>query len=86
MISNITHTLNGKNIVILGFGREGRSTLDFIKRYTTPLSVTVADSQDISVDGCKTVCGADYQKGLEEYDVIVKSPGVVYEAPTDEIL
>ena len=87
MFSKISNILDGKNIVILGFGREGRSTLDFIKRYITPQSVTVADLNPIEgADGCRTVCGVDYQKGLENYDVIIKSPGIVYENPTDEIL
>lgn len=87
MFSQITNALDGKNILILGFGREGRSTLDFINRYITPLSVTVADLNPIdAVDGCMVVSGADYQKGLERYDVIIKSPGVVYENPTEEIL
>lgn len=87
MFTEITKALNGKNILILGFGREGRSTLDFIKEYVSPASVTIADLKEISdAYGCYTVCGADYQKGLEKYDVIIKSPGVVYENPTDEIL
>ena len=87
MFSEITKKLNGKNIAILGFGREGRSTLDFIREYVEPSSVTIADLNEIKgVDDCRLVYGKDYQKGLENYDVIIKSPGVVYENPTDEIL
>ncbi len=87
MFSEIGKILNGKNIVILGFGREGRSTLDFIRQYISPASVTVADFNVVTgADGCITVSGKDYQKNLERFDVIIKSPGVVYENPTNEIL
>jgi UDP-N-acetylmuramoylalanine--D-glutamate ligase len=87
MFSQISQVLNGKNIVILGFGREGKSTLDFIRRYMSPSSVTIADLNDVGqIDGCKTICGSDYQKGLDRFDIIIKSPGVVYDAPTAEIV
>ena len=87
MFSEISNALNGKNILILGFGREGRSTLDFVKRYVDPLSVTVADLNPIEKgDWYSVVCGKDYQKSIDDYDVIIKSPGVVYENPNERLL
>ncbi len=87
MFPKITELLNGKNILILGFGREGRATLDFIREYIKPLSVTVADASRVDdIVGCAVRFGEGYQDGLEKYDVIIKSPGVVYKNPTDEII
>ncbi len=89
MVSRIREILDNKDILILGFGREGQSSLDFIEKYIAPGSVTIADLNTVSESdarGYRTVCGKSYQKGLENYDVIIKSPGIVLEAPSDEIL
>lgn len=89
MFFHIKNILDNKNILILGFGREGRSTLDFIEKYITPLSVTIADLNSVSESdarGCTVVSGESYQQGLEEYDVIIKSPGIVLENASDEVL
>ncbi len=89
MLQAIHNLLDDKNVLILGFGREGRSTLEFIKKYINPKSVTIADFNEIperEAQGCALVCGKDYQKNVDSFDVIIKSPGIVYENPTDEIL
>ncbi len=89
MLCAIKKILDNKNVLILGFGKEGRSTLDFVEKYIHPKSVTIADFNEITVADArenKVVFGKDYQKDLLQYDVIVKSPGIVYENPTPELL
>ncbi len=64
------------NVAIIGGGIEGMAAA----RYWSELgsSVTIRDkSTDISAPkGVQTVLGADYLKGLNEYDLVVRSPGV----------
>ena len=43
MFDQILNRLRGKRILILGFGREGRSTLRFLQKYLPEAVVAVAD-------------------------------------------
>ena len=69
---------NYSNIAILGFGREGVSTYNFIRRYDESLKLTIVDEREIDV----TNLSASYKKynkqdsDLEEFDLIIKTPGV----------
>lgn len=73
--------LKGKSILILGLGREGISTLNFLSAHFPDEKFGVADVREkIDLPGCvnKTFFGDKYLEGLEEYDVIVKSPGIPF--------
>lgn len=81
MFEKIKECLDAKRILILGFGKEGRSTLSFINDHIEPLSITVADKNPINdplPDGVALKCGDDYMLGLDAYDVIIKSPGITF--------
>jgi UDP-N-acetylmuramoylalanine--D-glutamate ligase len=66
----------GKSVLILGYGREGRSTHELLRRLNIDCDITVADKNIVDCDAEKTIFGADYDKHLGEYDIVVKSPGV----------
>lgn len=87
MIETLKEKYSGKSILILGFGREGKSTLNILKKAGLT-DITVADKMDVSEavmkEGCKCVWGDEYQKNLDNYDVVFKSPGIVLEKPYDE--
>ena len=51
MFDLILNRLRGKRILILGFGREGRSSLHFIQKYLPEATVAVADKN--TMDGVK---------------------------------
>ena len=55
---------DGKRILVWGYGREGRSTADFLSRYCQPSSVEIFE-------------GSRSDIREENYDYIVKSPGIV---------
>lgn len=61
----ITEKVNGKNILIWGYGKEGKSTEQFLKKFCEPLSVTAYEGKIEDIDD-------------EKYDIIVKSPGISY--------
>lgn len=69
----------GKKVVILGFGREGRSTLKLLGSCNCK-SITVADMNPVpesEAEGCTLCCGEDYLTCLDDCDVIMKAPGVI---------
>ena len=83
MIELLRNKIENKNLLILGFGREGKSTLKRIKEAGGYSSVTVADKfpvNDLSSD-IKLISGDSYQKTMNNYDIVFKSPGVVLEKP-----
>lgn len=87
MIDTIRKYVKNKKVLILGFGREGKSTLALLKEAGGFSSLAVSDRnpQDIRDENIFLICGEDYQKCLNEYDVIFKSPGIVLETDRKDI-
>ena len=77
IINDITKYLEGKKVLILGFGREGKATYNFIKKYIPNLEIGIADFDEIDINEV-TFCGKDYLKSIYNYDVVIKSPGIPY--------
>ncbi len=81
----IIDELRGKKIAILGFGREGKSTYAYIRKYLPDQIVTIADQNPVDTSeltNVTTLIGKDYQK-LQDFDVIMKSPGIVMKEDVD---
>jgi UDP-N-acetylmuramoylalanine--D-glutamate ligase len=83
MYYKIIEKLNNKHIAILGYGREGKSTYRFIKKYCKNTKVTIIDYKDIRNDFYNEfndevdfITGEDYLNNLEKYDLIIKTPGI----------
>lgn len=72
-----------KNVCILGFGREGKSTYKIIAQHCSCKSLTIADLQNINraenniPDSVNIVTGDAYQDALNDFDIVFKSPGIV---------
>lgn len=74
----------GKRVLLLGFGREGRSTLSLLQEVGGCRSITIADQQQVNLpEGVKAdlLCGEHYQDSIDDYDVVFKSPGIVLKQP-----
>ena len=87
MIERIDPWVRGKRVLILGFGREGQSTFQVLKRLGSCAAIGIADQREPSgnvPDGAVWHSGADYQSHMDEYDVVFKSPGIVLERPIEE--
>ena len=79
MINSIVSFLKNKKILILGFGREGKSSLNFINTYLPNADITIADKNNIDVPEnphISTIIGENYLNSLNEFDIILKSPGI----------
>jgi UDP-N-acetylmuramoylalanine--D-glutamate ligase len=75
--------LKDKKIVILGFGKEGVSSYHFIRNALPELPLTVADrSEQLNLSDMahdkylSVITGADYAQNLNDYDLILKTPGI----------
>ena len=48
MYNQIIDNIKDKNICILGFGKEGKSTYNFIRKYLKDKLITIIDKEDLS--------------------------------------
>jgi len=76
MKQDIIDYLANQRILILGYGREGKSALDFIRQNIPDTNFAVADQNELHLDGIKTFCGANYLDAVRDYDIVIKSPGI----------
>lgn len=93
MIDFLKTYVKDKRVAILGFGREGKSTLKQLLIAKGFEKVTILDKNPVATEGIKNICeeagfplsqievitGEDYQKSLDDYQVVIKSPGIVLE-------
>lgn len=80
-INVIFKKLRGKSILILGFGREGRSSFAFIRKFLPHAVIGVADGnalalKDLEGSQIKTYSGENYLDAINEYDLVLKTPGI----------
>ncbi len=80
MLPPIIEFLKDKSVLILGFGREGKSTYNYIRRYLPQKKLTVADRKEQNTDdeNVAVVCGENYLYCLGGFDVVIKSPGISF--------
>lgn len=58
--------LQNKNILIVGYGKEGKATEAFLKKFAPSSTITIADAID----------GPDYLQNQAQFDLAIKSPGI----------
>lgn len=85
MYNNIIERFKDKNIAILGFGKEGKSTYNFLRKHLPTQPLTILDGNEKLLENNEylnddknitLVLGKDYLNNLTTYDYIFKSPGV----------
>lgn len=86
--SELRSIFGGKRIMITGFGREGRSSYRLIRKLfpypSTDITLAIADKNTgiesdslLSADGdIRLFTGNNYLSHADEYDIILKSPGI----------
>ncbi len=73
----------GKSILILGFGKEGRSTFSFLSKHFPECKVGIADQNpQIADEGIDVSLhlGKNYLQAINDYDLIIKSPGIMLQS------
>ena len=79
MINDLIEFFKGKKILILGFGREGISTYNLIRKYLPEQELFIADKKENFQDGfdslkkdnfVTTISGEKYLNNLNEYDKV----------------
>lgn len=77
---NLANYIKDKKILILGFGREGKSTYNFIRKYLPRKHLTIGDKNTVTLndENVSFDCGEDYLEHLGEYDLVFKSPGIPF--------
>lgn len=87
MIDNLINYLRNKKILILGFGREGQSTYKLIRKHLKNQLLYIADEKKdfqeeysfLQEDNyIKFISGDKYLDNLEDYDIIMKTPGISF--------
>jgi len=79
--------LAGKKIVILGFGKEGQSSLSLLKKFCRKNDFIIADQMEKNIfqkkfsklaadKNLRFFLGKNYLNAVEEGDIIVKTPGI----------
>lgn len=86
MISQICTKLNNKKILLLGYGREGKSTYCFIRKHFPEMEIGIYDKNEIKdqLEHVTLHSGSSYEDLLSEYDMIIKSPGIVFHSKSDK--
>lgn len=71
--------LNGKTVLVLGYGKEGRATVKALETFAPDAEITIADTNAaIAEKDAKHwwQLGEGWLENLGKFDVIVKSPGI----------
>ena len=80
MINKIINYLSNKKVAILGFGREGKSTLNFILKYLPNQEITIIDQNNnlerMSNPKIHYLLGDNYLDYLNDFDLVIKTPGI----------
>ena len=73
MYNELINDFKNKKICILGFGKEGKSTYNFLLKNGIN-NIVIHDKVEQDIPG---VYGDNYLNNLDNYDIIIKSPGVI---------
>ncbi len=87
MINDLIKYFKDKKVIILGFGKEGQSTYKLIRKYLKNQHLYIADGKENFGDNYEflkndnnvtLISGKRYLENLNNYDVIMKSPGISF--------
>lgn len=75
--------IRGESVLILGFGREGKSVLAWLHTHYPTLRIGIADKNVApemmsgeTIDGAVVYNGEGYLSHLSKYDTVIRSPGI----------
>ena len=80
MFQQLIEYFESRKVLVLGFGREGRSSYDIIRHNLPDKHIGIADMREVTVhdDNVTLHCGANYLDAIKEYDTIIKTPSMSF--------
>ena len=84
MVEQLIQYLSECSVLLLGFGREGRSSYDFIRRHLPEKALGIADKNPITLEDplVRSFTGENYLDAMGEYELVLKSPGIPFAGVT----
>lgn len=72
-----------QSFIIIGFGQDGKNALEYLRKKFPEAKIAIADQKKLEniPAGVDVFCGKNYLKNIDQYDVIIKSPGVSLKLP-----
>lgn len=88
-INELRSIFEGKRVVILGLGREGKIWLELLRRLDCCAEIAIADMNpidlyDLRIPDITAICGEHYLEECRRFDIILQSPGVIIKDKFDE--
>ena len=79
-LDDMIRLLEKNRVLILGFGREGKSSYRLIRNFLPDKQIGIADKNPVACqDEYVTLhCGSDYLQAMNDYDLVLKSPGIPF--------
>ncbi|MCC3862584.1 UDP-N-acetylmuramoyl-L-alanine--D-glutamate ligase [Pseudemcibacter aquimaris] len=77
--------LDGKRIAIWGMGREGQTTLSFLKEKFPNQKFVIINRDEVDADE-EFIAEGNIENRLNDFDVVIKSPGISYYHPAVELM
>ncbi len=84
MKKHLLNLINNKDILILGYGKEGMSTYNLLKEIGGYKSIAIADQNEVNENDVKVYTGYNYLDAMNNHDVVFKSPGIALLKPFNE--
>ncbi len=78
MFQQLIDYFENRSVLVLGFGREGRSTYAFIRKHYPKKMLTIADRNALTIEDAyvQLFTGEDYLDAIKGVDLVMQSPGV----------
>lgn len=78
MYDKLVDFFKSPSVLILGFGKEGQSTYNFIRRFYPDKKIAIADKRELKINDNNVILhtGENYLDFINDYDVVMQSPGI----------
>ncbi len=83
-IDILNNQISGKKVLILGFGKEGKTTYSILRKHFANQLFTIADKDEFFIqknsflenDNVDFILGDKYLNEISNFDLIIKTPGI----------
>ncbi len=78
MYQKLIEYFDNKSVLILGFGKEGQSTYNFLRRFYPEKKLAIADKRQLNIEDNNVVLfsGDCYLDNINDFDIVMQSPGI----------